>query len=141
MVVGVRRRRRRVIGGTLGGQVGGQIGGTGDTPQRVGGDVKAPTTISRVDPQYTELARKARVEGIVILEAIIDRNGNVTDARVLKPLPLGLDQAALEAVKREVQYRYAERVPFGHIKPAALSVGNDGSNCRRRCMEGIVSAS
>jgi len=36
----------------------------------------------------------------VIIEAIIDRNGNVTDARVLKPLPLGLDASALEAVKR-----------------------------------------
>ncbi len=89
-----------VVGGTLGGQLGGQIGGTGDSPVRVGGDVHAPTTISRVDPEYTELARKARIEGIVIIEAIIDRNGNVTDARVLKPLPLGLDTAAIEAVKK-----------------------------------------
>jgi protein TonB len=89
-----------VIGGTLGGQLGGQIGGTGDKPVRVGGDVKAPVNVSRVDPQYTEIARKARIEGIVIIEAIIDRDGNVTDARVLKPLPMGLDQAALEAVRR-----------------------------------------
>ena len=89
-----------VVGGTLGGQLGGVLGGTGDKPVRVGGDVQAPVAISRVEPQYTELARKARIEGVVIIEAIIDRNGNVTDARVLKPLPLGLDQAALEAVKR-----------------------------------------
>ena len=63
-------------------------------------DVKPPVAISRIDPQYTEVARKARVEGIVIIEAIIDRNGNVTDARVLKPLALGLDTAALDAVRR-----------------------------------------
>ena len=88
-----------VVGGTLGGQLGGQLGGTG-TALRVGGDVKAPVAITRIEPQYTELARKARIEGIVIIEAIIDRNGNVTDVRVLKPLPLGLDQSALEAVKR-----------------------------------------
>jgi protein TonB len=88
-----------VVGGTLGGQLGGTIGGSG-TAMRVGGDVKAPTTISRVEPQYTELARKARIEGIVIIEAIINTNGDVTDVRVLKPLPLGLDQSALEAVKR-----------------------------------------
>lgn len=89
-----------VIGGQLGGQVGGQLGGTGDQPLRVGGNVLAPVSISRVDPQYTEPARKARVEGIVVIEAVIDRNGDVTDARILKPLPLGLGDAALEAVKR-----------------------------------------
>jgi protein TonB len=89
-----------VVGGVVGGQLGGQLGGTGDRPVRVGGDVQAPVAISRIEPTYTEVARKARIEGIVIIEAIIDRNGNVTDARVLKPLPLGLDAAALEAVKR-----------------------------------------
>ncbi len=88
-----------VMGGTLGGILGGQIGGTG-TALRVGGDVKAPISISRVEPQYTEVARKARIEGMVIIEAIIDQNGNVTDARILKGLPLGLDQGALDAVKR-----------------------------------------
>lgn len=88
-----------VLGGTIGGIVGGQIGGTG-TALRVGGDVKAPVATYRVDPAYTEVARKARIEGIVIIEAIIDQNGNVTDARILKGLPLGLDQAALEAVKK-----------------------------------------
>jgi protein TonB len=76
------------------------LGGTGDKPVRVGGDVTAPIAISRIEPQYTEIARKARIEGVVIIEAIIDRNGNVTDARVLKPLPMGLSDAAVEAVKR-----------------------------------------
>ena len=88
------------IGGTLGGQIGGQLGGTGDRPVRVGGNVKAPVAVLRVDPIYTEVARRARVEGIVIIEAVIDRQGNVTEARVLKPLPLGLDAAALNAVKQ-----------------------------------------
>ena len=91
-----------VVGGTLGGQLGGQIGGTGtgDTPVRVGGNVKAPVAVTRVDPIYTEAARRARIQGFVVIEAVIDRQGNVTEARVLKPLPLGLDLAALEAVKR-----------------------------------------
>jgi protein TonB len=60
----------------------------------------APVKKSGADPTYTEPARRARVEGIVIIEAIIDQNGNVTDARVLKGLRLGLDDAALSAVKR-----------------------------------------
>jgi protein TonB len=90
------------IGGQIGGVVGGEIGGTGtgDTPVRVGGNVKAPVTITRVDPIYNEPARRARIQGLVIIEAVIDRQGNVTEARVLKPLPLGLDLAALEAVKK-----------------------------------------
>src|SRR5262249_54096776 len=77
----------------VGGRLGGAGGGAGERRVRVGGEVTAPTVIMpRVEPQYTELARKARIEGVVIIEAIIDRAGNVTDARVLKPLPLGLDQ-------------------------------------------------
>jgi periplasmic protein TonB len=88
-----------VVGGTLGGQLGGQIGGTG-TALRVGGDVKAPVAINRIDPTYTEIARKARIEGFVIIEAIIDTNGNVTDVRILKTLPLGLGDAAMDAVRR-----------------------------------------
>jgi periplasmic protein TonB len=89
-----------VVGGQIGGVVGGQVGGTGDVPVRVGGNVKAPIRITDITPIYTEAARRARIQGFVVIEAVVDRNGNVTEARVLKPLPLGLDQAALEAVKR-----------------------------------------
>jgi TonB family protein len=69
-------------------------------PYRVGGDVKAPVVISRVEPVYPAEARAARISGIVIVEAIIDRNGGVRDVKVLKPLPFGLDQAAADAVKQ-----------------------------------------
>ena len=70
------------------------------TALRVGGDVKAPVILSKVEPMYSEEARRARISGIVILEALIDKNGNVTDINVLKPLPFGLDQAAVDAVKQ-----------------------------------------
>ena len=56
--------------------------------------------ITRVEPTYPEVARKARIAGIVIVECIIDKSGNVTNVQVLKPLPFGLDQAAVDAVKR-----------------------------------------
>lgn len=71
-----------------------------DLPFRVGGDVKAPVVIHRVEAAYTEKARNERIEGIVIIEAVIDRTGHVRDANVLKPLPDGLDQAAIDAVKQ-----------------------------------------
>ena len=67
---------------------------------RVGGDVKAPVVLQRVDPVYPEEARKARISGIVILEAIIDHTGAVKDVTVLKPLPFGLSEAAVDAVKQ-----------------------------------------
>jgi periplasmic protein TonB len=98
-----------VEGGVAGGVVGGVVGGViteappppkPDAPLRVGGDVKAPVAINKVDPQYPEVARKARISGIVIVECTISRNGDVTDIHVLKPLPFGLDQAAVDAVKR-----------------------------------------
>ena len=109
-----------VVGGHLDGKAGGIVGGipgangvipggtgvtpggTGiiDTPLPVGGNVKAPVAVSRVDPVYTEAARRARVRGFAIVEATIDRQGNVIEARIVKPLPMGLDAAALNAVRQ-----------------------------------------
>lgn len=71
-----------------------------DAPLRVGGDVKAPVLTEKVEPSYTDEARKAQISGIVIVEAIIGRDGLVKNVSVLKPLPFGLDQAAVDAVKQ-----------------------------------------
>jgi len=65
---------------------------------RVGGEVSAPVKIEGPKPEYTDIAHRARVQGVVIVQATIDENGDVTDAKVLKGLPMGLDQKAIEAV-------------------------------------------
>jgi len=88
------------FGGVVGGKIGGVIGGTGDSPFRVGGNVLAPVAVVRVEPAYTEMARKARIQGTVIVEAIIDSHGDVIDARIMKGLPFGLEQEALRAIRR-----------------------------------------
>jgi TonB family protein len=69
-------------------------------PIRVGGDVQPPVKVSAPSPQYTEIARKARIQGVVIVEAIIDKAGSVTNVKGLKGLPMGLDTAAADAVKK-----------------------------------------
>ncbi len=76
------------------------VGSRDDEPLRVGGNVSRPELLERAEPIYTEPARQARVQGAVIVEAIIDQQGRVTHVKVLKGLPLGLDQAAVEAVQK-----------------------------------------
>lgn len=68
-------------------------------PPRVFSGVKPPTKVKDVAPVYPAIAQSARVEGIVIVEAIIGVDGRVAEARVLRSIPL-LDQAALDAVRQ-----------------------------------------
>jgi periplasmic protein TonB len=100
-------------GGIPGGQLGGVLGGglnnvakppaatpreTPRGPVRVGGVVKPPRLLYGPEPRFPTLARQARLNGTVVIEAIIDEHGNVIEARVVSGHPL-LVEAALEAVK------------------------------------------
>lgn len=62
-------------------------------------DVMKPVKLSGEAPQYSEIAKEARIQGTVILEAIIDKNGDVTRVRPIKSLPLELTDNAIAAVK------------------------------------------
>jgi protein TonB len=66
---------------------------------RVGGDIKEPKKIRHVAPVYPEIALQSKVQGVVIIEALIDGAGYVVDANILRSVPL-LDQAALDAVRQ-----------------------------------------
>ena len=66
---------------------------------RVGGDIKEPRKIHDVKPIYPQIAMTAKVQGVVIIEATIGKDGSVTNAKILRSQPL-LDQAALDAVKQ-----------------------------------------
>ena len=74
-----------------------QVAGLGPEALPVGGDVLPPVKVFAPSPPYTEDARKGRVQGIVILEAIIDAMGKVDKVKVLKGLPMGLTESAVEA--------------------------------------------
>ena len=120
-----------VAGGSMGGVLGGVIGGTGmvpapiapkergpKAPVRVGGRVKQPTLITRVEPRYPPLAVQTHMTGIVVIDAIIDEHGNVVEAKVLSGPPL-LIQAALDAVR---QWKYEPTYLNDEPVPVQLSV-------------------
>jgi TonB family protein len=67
---------------------------------RPGGDVTNPVPISRPEPQYSEEARKAKWSGTVLLSLVVDENGVPESIKVIKPLGLGLDEKAIEAVQQ-----------------------------------------
>ena len=64
----------------------------------VGDGVAAPTVRSRTEPQYTESARKARVQGTVIFEAIVTKEGHLDIVRIIRPLGVGLEESAAAAL-------------------------------------------
>lgn len=85
---------------------------------RVGGDVKAPERVKYVAPVYPHEAQAARVSGIVIIEAVIDENGYVAQAKVLRSVAL-LDEAALDAV---MQWKYTPTTLNGVPTPVLMTV-------------------
>jgi protein TonB len=112
-----------VEGGVPGGVVGGVVGGLPDAPPppqavRVGGQIKEPKKLKTVNPEYPDIAKQARVQGVVILECTISPQGKVTDVKVLRGIPL-LDAAAVEAVK---QWVYSPTLLNGVPVPVIMTV-------------------
>jgi protein TonB len=117
-----------VVGGTATGVVGGAIGGvaTGQLgappppaePVRVGGAIKAPALVTKVDPLYPEMARQAHIQGDVVLEATVGVTGEVQTVKVLKSVAM-LDQSAMDAVKK---WRYSPLTLNGTAVPFILTV-------------------
>jgi periplasmic protein TonB len=107
-----------VAGGTMGGVIGGVIGGVNTrvaappapapkdiksrAPVRLGGRVRAPRQIRRVEPAYPPLARQTHTQGTVVIEAVLDESGNVVEMKVVSGHGL-LIPAALAAV---AQWKY-----------------------------------
>lgn len=78
----------------------GSDGGIGGGVFHAGAGVSSPALLYKVEPEYSEEARKAKYQGVVVLTVIVDPAGRVTNARVVRSLGLGLDEKAIEAVKK-----------------------------------------
>ncbi|MBM3791480.1 MAG: TonB family protein [Acidobacteria bacterium] len=93
------------LGGSKGPGVGSGPGGPGDGVYSVGGGVSAPIPVTQPLPHYTEEARKARVEGIVLLQAIIRKDGSVDSFKVIRGLGYGLDESAINTIATKWRFR------------------------------------
>jgi len=89
------------VGSGNGGGFGpGEGGGVGGGVYRVGGGVTAPIVLTKKDPEYSEEARKAKYQGMVLLSIVVSTSGTAGDIKVVRSLGLGLDEKAIEAVKQ-----------------------------------------
>ncbi|HET8668477.1 MAG TPA: energy transducer TonB [Terriglobales bacterium] len=114
------------IGSGIGGGVGsgrgpgvgpGYGGGIGGGVFRVGGGVSAPRAVYDPDPEYSDEARKAKYQGTVMLWVIIGPDGRAKELRVARSLGMGLDEKAMEAVRK---WRFEPAKKDGH--PVAVQV-------------------
>lgn len=90
----------------------------GQSPVRIGGEIKPPTKIHDVRPVYPPIAESSRVQGVVIIEVTLDEAGSVYHARVLRSIPL-LDEAALDAVR---QWKFVPTLLNGAPVPVIMTV-------------------
>lgn len=86
---------------------------------RIGGDVKAPSLIQKVEPHYSEEARTARLTGTVVLFVEVHVDGKAHNVQVVQPLGLGLDDRAVEAVS---QWRFRPGTRNGKPVPVAATI-------------------
>jgi protein TonB len=91
---------------------------TTDGALRVGGAIAPPKKIKHVPPLYPPIAQSARVAGVVIIEARLDADGHVSQARIVKSIPL-LDQAALDAVR---QWEFTPTLLNGVATPVIMTL-------------------
>ncbi len=96
-------------------------GGIGGGAYRIGGNVSAPICIFCPDPEYSEEARKAKYQGVVVLWVIVGGDGRIIpeSIRIVKALGMGLDEQAVRAVQ---QWRFTPAQRFGKPVPVQFQV-------------------
>jgi TonB family protein len=87
-------------------------------PLRIGGGIREPKKLVHVDPVYPEIAKSARVQGVVIAEVVVGVDGAVTDARIIRAVA-DLDMAALDAIR---QWRFTPTLLNGQPVPVIMTV-------------------
>ncbi len=78
----------------------GSGGNTGGGIYQIGGRVSAPVPLNTVEAEFSDEARRAKYQGVCLISMIVDTNGNPQNPRVVRALGMGLDEKALEAVRK-----------------------------------------
>jgi TonB family protein len=112
-------------GGGLGSGTGngygpGYGGNTGGGVYRIGGGVSAPVPIFTPEAEFSDEARRAKYQGVCLISLIVDAQGNPQNPRVVRPLGMGLDEKALEAVRK---YKFKPAMKDGKTPvPVMMSI-------------------
>jgi TonB family protein len=85
----------------------------------IGHGVSAPSVVFKVEPEYSEEARKAKWQGTVVISVIVDEAGRPNNLKVLRSLGLGLDQKAMDAVS---QWRFKPGLKDGKAVPVIATI-------------------
>lgn len=95
-------------------------GGAGGGLYRVGGGVSAPVALNNVEAEFSDEARRAKYQGVCLISLIVDAQGNPQNPRVIRTLGMGLDEKALEAVRK---YKFRPAMKDGKTPvPVMISV-------------------
>ena len=104
-------------GNGLGPGYGGNYGGG---LYHVGGGISAPVPLNTVEAEFSDEARRAKYQGVCLISLIVDAQGNPENPRVIRALGMGLDEKALEAVRK---YRFKPAMKDGRIPvPVMITV-------------------
>lgn len=96
---------------------------TGNQPEQavfhVGSGVKAPKATWTPEPTFSEAARYEKYKGVVVLSIVVDKDGNVTNVNIIRPLGVGLDDQAATGVKT---WRFNPGTRDGQPVPIAMNI-------------------
>ena len=97
----------------------GHGGGIGGGAYRVGGGVSAPRVIYRVDPEFSDEARRSKYQGTVLLRVVIGVDGKTHEISVVRSLGMGLDEKAVEAARL---WRFEPAMKDGRPVPVEVNM-------------------
>jgi TonB family protein len=95
----------------------GSGGNTGGGLERIGGRVSGPVPIFQPEAEFSDEARRAKYQGVCVVQLIVDAQGNPQNVHVIRTLGMGLDEKAMEAVRK---YKFKPAMKDGKTPVAVM---------------------